>query len=281
MSCRRDATMRAHLVEAEAAVDVVERRPLEHRDRTDVHRRLRPLEVQEALVERGEAVVPGIGAHRARAYGSDGREGRGRGTTSPAAARPPRGPGRASVTALAPKSSASAPCPARSRARHELELVGPLVEQRDPPLHRVGEPLGRPQFRAAPSMASRSTDDDPRRCARAAAFDPSPRLGSGGTAIRATARLLRTHSALASRAYARAERRPFPPPHPTISSTSPQHAAAEQRLRRPPLPSALRSGAGYRGRGGSVLCRAGPSMAVTPRRPRRPDDSATRHDERH
>ena len=54
----------AHVVEAEAALVVEERCRVEHRDRTDLHGRLAPLEVQEARVEGGKAVV--LGRHRDR-----------------------------------------------------------------------------------------------------------------------------------------------------------------------------------------------------------------------
>ena len=47
----------AHLVDAEAAVGVEERRALEDAHRADVHRVLEPLQVQEAGVERGQPVV--------------------------------------------------------------------------------------------------------------------------------------------------------------------------------------------------------------------------------
>ena len=75
LQARRDQG--AHVVEAEPAVGVEERRALEDRDRTDVHGRLGALEVQEALVERGEAVVPPasapIGSERmGQAVGSTG-----------------------------------------------------------------------------------------------------------------------------------------------------------------------------------------------------------------
>ena len=47
----------AHLLDAEAAVVVEERRAFEDAHRADVHRVLEPLQVQEAGVERGEPVV--------------------------------------------------------------------------------------------------------------------------------------------------------------------------------------------------------------------------------
>ena len=60
---------RAHVVETESTVGVVERSPLEHGDRTHVHGRLGALEVEEALVERGQAVVAGVGTHRCERMG--------------------------------------------------------------------------------------------------------------------------------------------------------------------------------------------------------------------
>ena len=49
----------AHFRDPEAAVLVEERRAFEHADRTDVHRVLEPLQVQEAGVEAGKPVVAG------------------------------------------------------------------------------------------------------------------------------------------------------------------------------------------------------------------------------
>ena len=53
----RELDHASHVVEPKTAVGPVERLPLQHRDRTHVHRRLGPLEVQERLVEGAEPVV--------------------------------------------------------------------------------------------------------------------------------------------------------------------------------------------------------------------------------
>jgi len=54
---------RADVVQPETTVGVVEGLPFEHRDRAHVHGRLGTFEVQEALVQRSEAVVPRVGTH--------------------------------------------------------------------------------------------------------------------------------------------------------------------------------------------------------------------------
>ena len=66
----------AHLVDAEPPVGAEERRALEHAHRADVHRVLGALQVQEARVERGEAVVLAhvraiVGRTLATVYGVD------------------------------------------------------------------------------------------------------------------------------------------------------------------------------------------------------------------
>ena len=99
LEARRDQG--AHVVEAEPPVGVEERAAFEHRDRAHVHRRLGPLEVEEALVERGEAVVAAGRCHRGERRFRR-RRARGRGTSDAVWGHQLAGRGRGASIALAP-----------------------------------------------------------------------------------------------------------------------------------------------------------------------------------